>query len=113
MNIDPLINTTIGHEYMVLQGAQQSLKSGIITTVFCENAPNLIAASGIDLNEYYHFMINLGFLPYNDIDDLLMVSMTLNLILSPNLICSLNLTTRCLMICWWYVWQLTFYVPQT
>ena len=30
-------------------------------------------ASGIDINEYYSFMISLGFLPYNEIDNLLMV----------------------------------------
>ena len=62
-----------GHEYKVLQGAKHSLQSGIITTIYCENAPNLIEASGIDIHEYYHFMISLGFLPYNDIDDLLLV----------------------------------------
>jgi len=57
---------TQGHEYFVLKGAENSLKSRRIKAVYAENDPGLIEAAGKTQEDIYNLMISFGFLPYND-----------------------------------------------
>jgi len=56
---------TQGHEIFVLKGASESLRSRIIEAVFAENDPGLTASQGVDVNDIFKLMTELGWKLYS------------------------------------------------
>jgi len=59
---------TQGHEIFVLRGASESLRSRIIEAVFAENDPGLTASQGVDANDIFKLMTELGWKLYSRTD---------------------------------------------
>jgi FkbM family methyltransferase len=65
-HVDFLKVDTQGHELFVFQGAEKSLRAGIIKAVYAENDLKLTGNARVNPDDIVNFMKSVGFAPYPD-----------------------------------------------